>query len=107
MRTVMVRYKTAPEHAEANVRLVREVYRALRAEAPAGLRYATFRLADGVSFVHIASHERPEPNLLTSLPAFQAFVAQIKERCVEPPVSTELSPEGWYGFAPFAEEAAA
>jgi hypothetical protein len=107
MKTIMVRYKTAPEHAETNARLAREVYAQLRAQAPAGLRYATFRLADGVSFVHIASHEDPEQNMLTSLPAFKAFVEGIKARCVEAPVTSELSPVGWYGFDAFAAEDAA
>ena len=101
MKTIMVRYKTHPEHAEKNAALVRAVYEELRTQAPAGLRYATYLMPDGVSFVHLATHDN-EPSLLTSLPAFKAFVEAIKERCVEPPVSSEVSVVGSYGHPPLA-----
>lgn len=96
MRTVMVRYKTAEAHAEANATLVRSVFNELRARAPKGIRYATYRLPDGVTFVHIATLESAEDNPLTTLPAFKAFQKDLKERCVEPPVVTELSPVDSY-----------
>lgn len=98
MKTIMVRYKTKPEHAEANAALVRAVFEALRQQAPTGICYASYRLADGVSFVHVATHE--EPNPLSALPAFQAFQAQIKERIEEPPVIVELFAVGSYGLTP-------
>ena len=49
MRRVMVRYKVKPDQVEANEELVRAVYEELDRTSPAGLRYATFKLADGVS----------------------------------------------------------
>ena len=55
MRRVMVRYTVRPDQSEANEALVREVYDELDRTRPEGLRYATFRLDDGVSFVHVAS----------------------------------------------------
>ena len=91
MKTVMVRYKTSEAHAKANEQLVRAVFDELRAREPEGLRYASYRLADGVTFVHIATIQTPDQNPLTTLPAFKAFQAQLKERCVEPPLVTELS----------------
>jgi hypothetical protein len=95
----MVRYTVKPECVAENERLAAAVYEALRAARPAGLRYATFRLGDGVSFVHIVSHEAAEQgNALTSLPAFQAFASGVKERCVEPPLRTELTEIGSYGW---------
>ena len=54
MRQVMVRYKVKPERVEENEELVRAVYDELGRTEPAGLRYATFKLDDGVSFVHLA-----------------------------------------------------
>ena len=99
MKTHMVRYKVRPEQAAENERLAAAVYDALRAARPSGLRYATFRLEDGVSFVHIVAHEEADgSNALTSLPAFKAFSAGVKERCVEPPVRVELTGIGAYGF---------
>ena len=46
---------------------------------PGGLRYATFRLADG-TFVHIAEIESDE-NPLRDNTAFAAFQDGIVERC--------------------------
>ena len=60
MRTIMVRYKTRPDKAEENEQLVKKVFEELNADAPEGVRYATFRLADGVSFVHVASIDRAD-----------------------------------------------
>lgn len=97
MKTIMVRYKTLEVHADANEGLVRAVFDELRARAPAGLRYTTYRLADRVTFVHIATLDTPDENPLAALPSFKAFQTQLKDRCVEPPVVSELSPVGAYG----------
>ena len=95
----MVSYTLKPDRVAENERLATAVYDALRASSPAGLRYATFRLGDGVSFVHIVSHEEREgTNALTALPAFQAFAAGVKDRCVAPPVRVDLTEIGSYGF---------
>jgi hypothetical protein len=97
MRRVMVRYKVKPEQADENIRRVQAVFAQLEREQPAGLRYMTFRLPDGVSFVHVASVEVAE-NPLTALEAFKQFAGTIKDRCVEPPVTTELEVVGSYRF---------
>jgi len=95
----MVSYKLKPDRVAENERLARAVYDALAQARPAGLRYATFRLGDGVSFVHLVSHEEADGgNALTALPAFKAFSAGIKERCDEPPVRVDLTEIGSYGF---------
>jgi len=98
MKTIMVRYKTSEAHAEANAALVRAVFNELRSRAPAGIRYATYRLPDGVTFVHIATHETAGDNPIASLASFKAFQAGLKDRCVELPVLTELSPVDSYGL---------
>src|SRR4051812_18297962 len=95
-RTIMVRYTTSEATADTNAALVAAVFDELRARAPHGLRYASYRLPDGRTFVHIATVETPDANPLLALPAFKAFQAQLKDRCVEPPVVTELSPVGSY-----------
>ena len=99
MRRVMVRYKVKAERAAENENYITQVFAALAKATPAGLRYASFKLADGVSFVHIASLERPDAsNPLTELPAFQTFIAEIRDRCEEPPVTTDLIEVGSYRF---------
>src|ERR1700743_3733232 len=82
--TRVIRYRTKPEHADENARLVRGVFAELAEEQPDGLQYATFRLGDGVSFVHVAVTDGDE-NPLASSPAFAAFQAAIADRCVEGP----------------------
>jgi hypothetical protein len=96
MRTVMVRYQVKPDMAAENERLIREVFAQLARDKPAGLRYQSFKLADGVSFVHISTSQSKEANPLPQLAAFKAFTSGIKERCAEQPVTMELSQIGGY-----------
>ena len=96
MRRVMVRYKVKAERAAENEELVRAVYAALQEAQPAGLRYATFKLDDGLSFVHLAEHDEDQPDQLTQLAAFKRFQEDLAERCDEPPALTTLGAVGSY-----------
>lgn len=88
MPRVVVRYKTKPEHADENQKLVEAVYEELARDEPDGLRYATMRLDDGVTFVHFADIEAEEGrNPLGDTAAFKRFQADIAARCDEPPVA--------------------
>src|SRR5215207_1561793 len=98
MRRVLVRYKVKSDRVAEHEQLVAGVFEELQRERPAGLRYETFKLDDGVSFVHVAVHETESSSALTELRAFKAFTANIKERCEEPPVSTRLNAVGAYMF---------
>jgi hypothetical protein len=97
MRRVMVRYEVKPGRAAENEELVRAVYDELRRTAPAGLRYATFRLEDGVSFIHLAETEDGR-NPLADVEAFARFQAGIADRCVHQPVVTQLHEIGSFRF---------
>ncbi len=96
MRRVMVRYRVKPDQVERNEELVRAVYEELAQTRPPGLRYATFKLEDGVSFVHIASVDGPNP--LPELAAFQRFQEGIGSRCDEAPVTAQLEEVGSYAM---------
>jgi hypothetical protein len=97
MKRVMVRYRVKQERVAENEGLIRSVYEELAATNPEGLRYATFKLDDGVSFVHIASVETNDaPNPLASLAAFGRFTADVADRCEEQPVTSELCEIGSY-----------
>ena len=98
MRRVIVRYRVKPGQADRNEQLVRAVYEELHRADPAGFRYATFRLEDGVSFVHIAESEDASDNPLPKLAAFQEFQKGIVERCDEPPVVAEATEVGSFRF---------
>jgi hypothetical protein len=63
------------------------------------LRYATFRLEDGVSFIHLHADERNDgSNALTELPAFKKFQQGIPDRTEEGPVVTKLHQIGSFGL---------
>ena len=67
MRRVLARYRVKPE-------LVRDAYAELARTEPDGLRYATFKVDDGVTFVHLAVHADDNP--LTRTEAFQRSEAR-------------------------------
>ena len=96
MGSSMVRYKVRPDRADENVSLVKAVYEQLAQEKPAGLHYATFRLPDGVSFMHLVVETDQPGRILGEVAAFKAFSADIESRCEEPPVVTELTLVGSY-----------
>jgi len=96
-RQVMVRYKTKPDRAAENEDFIKKVFAALDANRPPGIRYSSYKLADGVSFVHVASYEMEDGhNPLTSIPEFKAFSAGVKDRCEEQPVTVEMTVVGSY-----------
>jgi hypothetical protein len=97
MASTIVRYKVRPERADENVALVEAVYAELARERPEGLRYATFRLPDGVSFLHVVIETDQPGRILGRLAAFQAFQQDIESRCEEPPVATEIALVGSFG----------
>jgi len=95
MTTKVVRYTTTPETADENARLVAAVYAELAQTRPEGLRYATLRLDDGVSFVHLAQVDG-DHNPLTESPAFAAFQAGLGARVVEGPAAVDATVVGSY-----------
>jgi hypothetical protein len=97
MGSSMVRYKVRADRADDNVALVQAVYAQLGQERPDGLHYATFRLPDGVSFMHIVVDTDEPGRILNEVAAFKEFVDDIASRCDEPPVVTELTLVGKYG----------
>jgi hypothetical protein len=97
MRKLMVRYKVKVELADENERLIRAVFAQLAREAPAGLRYQSYRLPDGVSFLHVASIETADgTNPLLAIEAFKHFSGSVRDRCEEMPVTTDLVEVGAY-----------
>ena len=97
MKRLIVRYKVKEDRAEENIDYIHKVFAALESSRPEGLRYASFRLQDGLTFVHIASIETgDDSNPLQALPAFQAFIKDIADRCDEPPQAQGAATVGSY-----------
>ena len=75
------------------------MFEELRASRLAGIRHASFRLADAESFVHFAAIETADgSNPLASLASFKRFQQGLRDRCLEPPVALDLAPVDDYVF---------
>lgn len=97
MTTTVVRYEAKPDRADENQQLIEAVFAELEERAPEGFTYEVFRLEDGVSFIHVAiEHDVDEPDSLQDVPAFQAFVAEIADRCAVAPVATGATVVGGF-----------
>ena len=94
MKQTLVRYKTKPEQAQENERLIEGVFRELHARSPDGLRYLAVKLGDG-TFVHFVI-AKADTSQLTGLEAFRMFQGGIKERCLELPQAQEATIVGNY-----------
>ena len=97
MNRMMIRYRTRPEAADENQRLIEGVFRALNERAPTGVKYAVLRL-EGDVFVHLVDIEPGSDYALVGLDAFQAFQAGIRDRCVEPPNRSTAQMVGNFGL---------
>jgi len=95
--TVIVRYTTRADAADENQKLVEKVFAELAATSPDELRYATFRLSDGVTFVHLTMTDG-ESNPLQQVAAFQEFTREISDRCVDGPTASQATIVGSYRF---------
>jgi hypothetical protein len=97
MKTTVVRYQAIPERADENQQLIEALFAELDDRQPNGFTYKVFRLDDDVSFIHVViEHDIDEPDSLQEVPAFQAFVADIADRCDVPPVATGATIVGSY-----------
>jgi hypothetical protein len=97
MKATVVRYQAKPERADENQRLVEAVFAQLEEREPEGFTYRVFRLDDGVSFLHVVvEHDVDHPDSLPDVPAFQAFLADIADRCDVPPDAKGATVVGTY-----------
>jgi hypothetical protein len=94
----VVRYQAKPDRAEENQQLIEAVFTDLEQLQPDGFTYKVFRLGDSVSFVHVfIEHEGVDHvDSLQRLPAFEAFVADLADRCDVPPLAMAATVVGGY-----------
>ena len=97
MKTTVVRYQAKPERADENQKLIEAVFADLEDRQPKGFTYKVLRLEDGVSFIHtVVEHDVDNPDSLQGVPAFQAFVSTVAERCDVQPVAMGATTVGDY-----------
>jgi hypothetical protein len=97
MKRQMVRYTVKPERVAENDELLRAVFEELERTKPDGLRYATFRLEDGRSYVHMVSVETADgENPLTKTEAWARYQESVRDRLEAPPEFSTLDEVGSY-----------
>ena len=97
MSEAIVQYKLKAESAEKTEKIIHAVFTKLAKTRPQGIRYSSYKLEDGLTFVHHAvASPHNGVNLLQHLEAFMAFVRAIKERCEKPPRAMSASEIGSY-----------
>jgi hypothetical protein len=92
----VIRYRTKPEFADENARLIEAVFEELAEDRVAGIRYTALRLDDGVSFLHVAQIDG-DVNPLESSPAFAAFQSGLGTRLEEGPFPSAATVVGSHG----------
>lgn len=99
MERVLVTYKVKPDRVEENEEFIKAVYAELRQINDQTIHYATFKLDDGQTFVHLASFTSMDKQpILTESKAFKAFQENLKERCEIPPDPQKLREVDAYNF---------
>lgn len=100
MRTIVVRYETKPDRGDENQQLAEKVFADLAERQPDNFRYASFRLEDGVSFVHvlIETDDGSNPMSLAEIPAFVEFQEGMADRCAVQPVAQGAALIGSHRF---------
>jgi hypothetical protein len=97
MTMTILRYQAKPERAEENQQLIEAVFAELDKGELDGFTYKVFRLEDDMSFIHVwIEHDTADPDSLQAVPAFQAFMADLADRCAVSPVTTEATVVGGY-----------
>jgi quinol monooxygenase YgiN len=93
MKAVKVQYTVKPEYADTNKRNIRKVMEDLQEIANPGIRYSSFVLDDGNTFVHFGVYsDQAAMDVLNNLPSFQFFRDQLKASGPDaPPKADDLN----------------
>ena len=96
MSVLMIRSKIKAEKAADVEAAAKEMFTAINQAAPHGVRYASCRLPDGVTYVALLELDDGAGNPLAALPSFRKFQEDLKDWLAEPPVTEQLTPVGSY-----------
>jgi hypothetical protein len=72
------------------------MFTAIEAAQPQGVRYASCKLPDGVTFVILLGLDDDEKKPLGTVSAFRDFQENLKTWIAEPPAIEQLTPVGSY-----------
>jgi hypothetical protein len=85
MKVTTVRAKLKEEHVAEAVAAVQRMFAAIEREQLEGIRYASVKLEDGVTFVAMLEVEDGVENPLFGLPEAKAFYDRLPGWYAEPP----------------------
>ena len=98
MTATVVRYQAKPDRADENQKLIEAVFADLDERQPDGLHLQGVP-ARGRRELRARGHRArrvDDPDSLQDVPAFQAFVADIGDRCDVPPLAMGATVVGGY-----------
>lgn len=96
MSVRMVRVKIRPDKTAELGKATKEMFAAIEAAQPQGVRYASSKLPDGESYVILLALDDDETNPLVAIPAFREFQENLGPLLAGPPAVEELTPVGSY-----------
>lgn len=101
MALLMIRTKVKPDHTGDVEAAAKKMFAALDAAKPAGVRYMSCRLADGVTYVALLEVAEGIENPLVTMPEFQEMQNGLREwlDVDAPPVPDMATVVGEYGFS--------
>ncbi len=98
MSVITVRATLKEEHVADAEAAVKRMFAAIEREQLEGIRYASIKLQDGVTFLALLELEDGVENPLPGLPEAQEFYARLPEWYAEPPEVGPGTPIGTYRF---------
>jgi hypothetical protein len=96
MNVLMARSKIKAESVAEVEAAIEKVFSEIKQAQPTGVRYASSRLADGVTFVVLLKLEGEGDNPLAAVPAFVEFQEDLKKWMAEPPTVEQMTVIGSY-----------
>ena len=93
MKAVKVQYTVKEEYAETNKKNINQVMSDLRKLNNPGVKYSSYVLNDGKTFVHLGIYSDEEAmSVATNLDSFKKFQTELKESQPEvPPKADDLN----------------
>ncbi|MFJ2394942.1 hypothetical protein ACIOTI_19580 [Streptomyces sp. NPDC087843] len=96
MAVLMVRATVKPECVDELEAALRKMFTAIEAARPKGVRYASYRLADGVTYLAELEVADGTGNPLPEIPEFREFQATLADWLAAPPAVEHLEVRGAY-----------
>jgi hypothetical protein len=91
MSVMMFQAKVKAERVAELEAAARTVFSAVEQLQPKGMRYASAKLSDGVTFVILLELEEGINNPLNQIPAYREFMGRLKDWLVEPASQEQLT----------------